>query len=155
LITMTATELIYTLVAVGPSVKHPDRLPRVVHLSANVAPRAAGRPGQMGTGLCGNTHLFDEEGFNDLRVGDDTEGPVLFRSRKICGMCVELRRTAEMPKCQKVSYSDKVSALLAVEGLRDRRTAEKAECNVYYCNRHQAWHLTSKRGKRYEGRKPR
>lgn len=131
----TSRAVTYTQVAIQTSLK---RLPKKIHFAAEVNPRSGSKPGRIGRTLCGGGLAVDEEAFNAERTAYRAQEPIAFSERPICESCVELRY-----RCTKRSYPDQVAAYAAIEALRDKRSAEQSERRAYYCERHDAWHLTS------------
>ncbi len=54
---------------------------------------------------------------------------------------------ADMTKCQKVIYRDRIAALLALSKVRhqDKSYRAKVEARAYHCADCKGWHLTSKK----------
>lgn len=62
-------------------------------------------------------------------------------------MSAGLARILPMTKCQKVSYRDRIAALLALSKVQhqDKSHRAKVESRAYFCADCRAWHLTSKK----------
>lgn len=62
-------------------------------------------------------------------------------------MSAGLARILLMTKCQKVSYRDRIAALLALSKVQhqDKSYRAKVESKAYYCPDCRRWHLTSKK----------
>lgn len=52
--------------------------------------------------------------------------------------------TGATMKCNKRKYKDKIAAMFALASCRSARKGTRMERRMYYCDKCEAWHLTSK-----------